>query len=157
MDCPNHRLRSCCDEGLSGCGGPLPLWNAVLPLLPHPTFPSDRHLISRVSVNNTKELELQQGSSLKPPRCLTSQLVVLQAAAKAACDRAHWHGMGLPGGSPGEIYRANSSSSSSQHPEWLSASTRKLGHKCSLWGRPVAQTICEGKLDSTFVDSPSLH
>lgn len=71
--------------------------------LPHPSSPSDRHLISRVSVNNTKELELQQGSSLKPLRCLTSQLVFLQAAAKAACDRAPWHGMGLPGGSSGRL------------------------------------------------------
>lgn len=69
----------------------------ALPLLPHPSFPSDRHLISRVSVNNTKELELQQGSSLKPLRCLTSQLVFLQAAAQVACDRAPWHGKGLPG------------------------------------------------------------
>lgn len=71
--------------------------------LPHPSFPSDRHLISRVSVNNTKELELQQGSSLKPLRCLTSQLVFLQAAAKAACDRAPWYGMGLLGGSSGRL------------------------------------------------------
>lgn len=104
MDCPSHRLRSCHDEGLSGCGGlPLPLWAAALPPLPHPSFPSDRHLISRVSVNNTKEPELQQGSSLKPRRCFTSQLVFLQAAAKAACDRAPWHGTGLPGRSPGRL------------------------------------------------------
>lgn len=143
-----------------GVGGlPLPLWAAALPPLPHPSFPSDRHLISRVSVNNTKESELQQGSSLKPRRCFTSQLVFLQAAAKAACDRAPWHGMGLPGRSPGRLQTVEETlyHPPSQNPGWSSASTTKVGHKCPPWRRPVAQAICEGSLGSGFADNVSLH
>lgn len=117
--------------------------------LPHPSFPSDRHLISRVSVNNTKELELQ-GSSLKPLRCLTSQLVFLQAAARAACGRAPWYGMGLLGGSSARLQMTEATL---HHPL---VSTRG-GHQeyQEAWAR--VSTTGEGGLDAGFAERPSLH
>lgn len=47
-----------------------------LPSSPIMGSPSDRHLISRISVNNAKQLELQRGSSLKHSAQLPSQLVL---------------------------------------------------------------------------------
>lgn len=47
-----------------------------LPSSPITGSPSDRHLISRISVNNTNQLELQRGSSLRRSAQLPSQLVL---------------------------------------------------------------------------------
>lgn len=49
-------------------------WLVGVPL-PLVGFPSDRHLISRISVNSVSLLELRQGSSLKLSARLPSQLV----------------------------------------------------------------------------------
>lgn len=72
-------------------------WLAHPPPTPTVGSPSDRHLISRISVNNANELELQQGSSLKALRLSHFPISVSAGAAARTAVTGHPRHVMVPG------------------------------------------------------------